>query len=264
MKSIYIFWMVLAMLGITMAGLAQDVEDWVIERYQPQKWKDTQYRILLPYDYDSSQIYPLILSLHGGGGRGTDNVRQLRKWNQFLAEDSVREAYPCFVLAPQTTQLWNEKDLLSIKEIISNIAGVDMNRIYILGHSMGGHGTYIFTQLDPYYFAAAAPSAGSGKPETTDFVDVSLIKDIPFWIFHGDKDPVCPIEKDQKIFSEMDKIDGNMKFTTWVGDKHGGPVALKMLTGGKNGSIQLGSNRCDPEPVFMKWLFNQKLQVQKP
>jgi hypothetical protein len=50
-----------------------------------------------------------------------------------------------------------------------------------------------------------------------------------------------------------------MKFTTWVGDKHGGPVALKMLTGGTNGVTQLSSNKCDSESAFLNWLFDQKL-----
>ncbi len=33
---------------------------------------------------------------------------------------------------------------------------------------------------------------------------------------------------------------------------------MKMITGADNGSTQLSSGRCDPEPVFMKWLFAQK------
>ena len=56
----------------------------------------------------------------------------------------------------------------------------------------------------------------------------------------------------------MQEIDGNMKFTTWVGDGHG--VAPKMIAGSDNGSTQMSSDRCDPEPVFMKWLLAQKLK----
>jgi predicted peptidase len=162
------------------------------------------------------------------------------------------------VLAPQTTKLWNESSLSQIKAIIAGLPAVDTDRIYIMGHSMGGQGTYLLTQLDPGYFAAAAPSAGSGLPKAEEFLDVSIVKDVPIWAFHGDEDPKCPIERDRKIFAEMKAIGGNMKFTTWKGDKHGGPVALKMVTGSDNGTTQLSSDRCDPEPVFMKWLFSQK------
>ena len=140
---------------------------------------------------------------------------------------------------------------------IAELPSVGVDRIYILGHSMGGHGTYILTQLDPDYFAAAAPSAGSGLKTTEDFVDVSLIKDIPFRVLHGDKDHVCPIEKDQLIFAQMKEQGGNMKFTTWVGDKHGGRIALKMMTGSDNGVTEMSSDHRDPEPVFMKWLYSE-------
>lgn len=131
-----------------------------------------------------------------------------------------------------------------------------MKRIYVLGHSMGGHGSYRFIQFDPTFFAAAAPSAGSGLPETEDFIDVNKIKNIPIWAFHGDKDTKCPYEKDVKVFEQMTKVHGNMKFTTWHGDAPS--VGLKMVIGADNGTTQMSSNRCDSEPVFLKWLFKQK------
>jgi predicted peptidase len=89
-----------------------------------------------------------------------------------------------------------------------------------------------------------------------DFLDASIIKDVPIWAFHGDQDKVCPIERDQRVFSEMQSIGGNMKFTAWTGDGHG--VAAKMITGSDNGITQLSSDRCDPEPVFLDWLFKQR------
>ncbi len=80
-------------------------------------------------------------------------------------------------------------------------------------------------------------------------IDASLLKYLPIWSFHGDQDKVCPIDKDQEIFAEMQDIGGNMKFTTWKGDGH--PVSLKMITGADNGATEFSSNQCDPEPVFL-------------
>ena len=91
---------------------------------------------------------------------------------------------------------------------------------------MGGHGTTFLFNWIPS-FAAAAPSAGSGLRRTEDFIDPSKIKDVPIWAFHGDKDGVCPIEKDIKVFEEIKKLGGVMKLTTWVGDNHG--VSGKMI-----------------------------------
>ena len=230
-------------------------EDWV-DLYEPHVDGEMSYRLMKPMGFDSNKRYPVIVSLHGGGGRGADNRKQLRDWNKILADKQRRSDHPCYVLAPQTTRLWNASDLKNIKRVIAALPSVDMDRIYILGHSMGGHGTYILIQIDSSYFAAAAPSAGSGLHKTGEFIDASLIKDLPIWSFHGDKDKICPIERDQKLFAEMKKLGGNMKFTTWAGDRHG--VAKKMITGSDNGTTQLSSDRCDGETEFMKWLFAQK------
>ena len=235
-----------------------DGNEWV-ERYDPHVFNEMPYRLLKPIDFDSDTRYPVIVSLHGGGGRGTDNRKQLRGWNRLLADEQRRTDYPSYVLAPQVSRLWNAEDLQKIKDLIATLPSVDMDRIYVLGHSMGGHGTHVFLQIDPHYFAAAAPSAGTGLPQTEEFIDASVIKDIPIWAFHGDQDKVCPFERAQKLFGEMQKLGGNMKFTVWTGDGHS--VAMKMITGADNGSTQLSSDRCDPEPMFMKWLFAQKRTV---
>jgi predicted peptidase len=232
-----------------------------IKLYEPNTHNKMPYRLMKPISFDKSKRYPVIVSLHGGGGRGTDNRKQLKDWNKLLADKIRRTDYPCYVLAPQSEGLWNKTHLTNIKSVIKALPSVDADRIYILGHSMGGHGTYILIQIDPDYFAAAAPSAGSGLKRTEQFIDPSIIKDIPIWAFHGDKDGVCPFEKDQKVFDEIKKLGGNMKLTRWKGDSHG--VSGKFIPGANNGETQLSSKRCDPEPIFLKWLFKQKRPEKK-
>ena len=239
-------------------GAAQNrgAGDWT-PLYEPDVHDGMPYRLMKPIDFDGNTRYPLIVSLHGGGGKGTDNRKQLKDWNKQLAEKERRAKYPCYVLAPQANDLWNGEHLRKIQAIIKDLPAVDMDRIYILGHSMGGHGTYILIQIAPDYFAAAAPSAGSGLRTTEKFIDASVIKDIPIWAFHGSEDRVCPYERDLALFNEMKQLGGNMKLTTWKGDNHG--VSGKMIPGAENGETQISSDRCDKEPDFMKWLFAQKL-----
>jgi len=249
----------LCMLSHTEAADRRTAADW-IKLYEPHTHNKMPYRLMKPISFDKSKSYPVIVSLHGGGGRGTDNRKQLKDWNKLLADKQRRTDYPCYVLAPQSESLWNKTHLENTKSIIKDLPSVDMDRIYILGHSMGGHGTYILIQLAPEYFAAAAPSAGSGLKRTEEFIDASVIKDIPIWAFHGDQDRVCPFERDQKLFDEMKKLGGNMKLTAWKGDGHG--VSGKFIPGADNGRTHLSSKRCDPEPDFMKWLFKQKRPKQ--
>ena len=94
-----------------------------------------------------------------------------------------------------------------------------------------------------------------------EFIDASLIKDVPIWAFHGDNDKVCPYERERKLFAEMERLKGNMKLTTWAGDGHG--VAAKMILGGGNGGTRCSSDRCDEEPEMLQWLFAQSLAARK-
>ena len=189
----------------------------------------------------------------------------IKDWNYrsfgILADKDLRTSYPAYVLAPSSRGSWNETHLINIKEIISKLPSIDMNRVYILGHSKHGEGTYRLIQMDTDYFAAAAPSAGSGLANTEDFINAEKIRDIPIWAFHGDKDETCPYSKAEVVFEEMKKVGANFKFTTWVGNAH--RVDDKMIVGGDNGITQYSSNRCDKEPEFFKWLFAQKRTPEK-
>lgn len=251
--------------GMALSLFAQSEEDssqnsWM-DLYEPQDDAIMVHRLMKPMGFDPSKRYPVIVSLHGGGGRGTDNAKQLKIWNQQLADEEVRRKYPCYVLAPQVTELYKESDLRKIQKILSKLPSVDTDRIYMMGHSMGGHGTKIFVQIDPDYFAAIAPSAGTGLHETKPFIKASKFKDVPTWAFHGDLDHVCPYDRNLKLLQEMKQLGGNMKLTTFVGDKHN--IAGKIIPGADNGTTLLSSDRCDPEPDFLKWLFKQKRSNQK-
>ena len=243
-------------LAAVMASRCSSAQDRWQDLYQPQVFQGMPVRVMHPIDFDPNQSYPVIVSLHGAGGKGTNNNKQLKDWNKQLADSARRKAHPCYVVAPQAPELWDKEDLSRIQSLIKELPGVDSDRIYVLGHSMGGHGTYIFIQLAPHYFAAAAPSAGSGLRRTEKFIDAEKIRNISIWAFHGDNDRVCPLAKDQKVFDDLTKLGGNMKLTVWKGDGHA--VSGKMIPGAENGTTLFSTDRCDRETNFMKWLFSQR------
>src|SRR3989337_24125 len=120
------------------------------------------YRILYPDNYDKTKQYPLILLLHGGGERGSDNEEQLMHGAKLFLKDENRKAYPAIILVPQcpddsywaaakidrSTQPFNisfdynappQWPLVAANELVKKIAGeeaVDKSRIYITGLSM--------------------------------------------------------------------------------------------------------------------------------
>jgi predicted peptidase len=251
-----------ASLSISDAQVNQDAasENW-IHHYEPHADEEMPYRLMRPIAFDESKLHPVIVSLHGGAGRGMDNRKQLRVWNRLLADETIRKQYPGYVLAPQTTRLWDGAHLEKIKAIVAALPAADQDRVYLLGHSMGGHGSYILLQIDPGYFAAAAPSAGTGRSQDEPFIDASLIKDVPIWAFHGDRDTVCPYERAEELLAEMKQLGGNMRLTIWAGDGHS--VAAKMISGGSNGSTRCSSDRCDTEPEMLRWLFSHSLSSRQ-
>jgi len=60
--------------------------------------------------------YPLVLWLHGGEGRGSDNVRQISKGNEkgshVWTTREAQDKLPAFVLAPQcpVSENWAEPE----------------------------------------------------------------------------------------------------------------------------------------------------------
>ena len=233
-----------------------DAQRWQ-DLYKPVTAAGIPCRVMAPKEVAKGQKYPVILSLHGAGGRGTNNNSQLKVWNKQLAEDETRKKFPCYVVAPQVPELWNRQHYNQIKKVIAGIPHADKSRIYILGHSMGGHGTYIFLQFEKHYFAAAAPSAGTGLRSTEDFISPEKIKHYPIWAFHGDQDSVCPFSKQQRLFDQLSEIGGNMKLTIWRGDNHG--VSAKFIPGSTNGETRYTGKQCDRESDLLTWLFKQSL-----
>ncbi|HEV2103941.1 MAG TPA: hypothetical protein VGR58_14280, partial [Candidatus Acidoferrum sp.] len=75
------------------------------------------YRLYVPLGYDANRKYPLLLWLHGGDGRGSDNVKQLNGGNQigthFWTGKDVQLKFPMFVLLPQcpSGDNWSDPDL---------------------------------------------------------------------------------------------------------------------------------------------------------
>lgn len=251
----YSYWFSLCLfLSVSSLSAQNRSPDWQA-LYEPKICEGMSYRLMSPLDFDAEARYPIIISLHGVGGRGTDNQRQLKVWNQQLAEQANRKNFPCYVLAPQSNRHWELELFEKVRQIIATLPAVDNKRIYIMGHSMGGHGTFLWTQHDPDYFAAAAACAGTGRTGRPEFVQAERLKDLPLWVFHGDQDKVCSYALAAKLLQDMRALGGNMKLTTWKGQGHG--VAAKIIPGNKSNITELASDRCDPEPHVLTWLFKQ-------
>lgn len=181
------------------------------------------YLVYLPEDYDTSdQDYPLILFLHGSGERGNtlDAVKKIGLSKKLESGFDI----PFVVIAPQCPPNTNwEYHLESLKSLIDATCKshrIDHERIYLTGLSMGGAGTWSLSTEYPDLFAAALPICGRNRRELNYPERLQSIAHLPLWCFHGDADPVVPVESSIYLTDNLKAYGGNPKLTIYAGVDH--------------------------------------------
>ena len=212
-------------------------------------------RLLKPLDYDPEQTYPLVVFLHGAGERGDDNERQLIHVVARFAEAKARATYPAFVLAMQCPegQQWVNNDwsarthqqdpmpsepmagLLKTIAALDRDFSIDHERIYAIGLSMGGYGTFDLVTRYPKLFAAVVPICGGGDVEMAE-----RLKDMPLWVFHGDDDAVVPVARSRNMVQAIEEAGGAPRYTEYNGVGHDAWTPASQ------------------EPELLSWLFAQR------
>jgi predicted peptidase len=215
------------------------------------------YRLFRP---EAAGKVPLVMYLHGSGGLGDDNLKQLELGNIFgtrvwlLPENQKR--FPCYVVVPQTDRGWikydfSQQDAGPAKELpgfgdgarlaveivdhlLSEFA-IDERRIYVIGQSMGGAGTWNAIANRPRLFAAAVICCGSVSSEHG-----GEAIETPLWNFHGDSDKTVPVSLSRERIAARRKAGGRPLYTEYTGVDHN--VWQWAFT----------------EPAVVDWMFAQR------
>jgi len=269
------------------------------ERFTAQEFDGVRYRFFIPTEAKpeagSEQKFPLVLSLHGAGGKGDDNLANLKNWNGTMTEPEFQQAHPCFIVVPQSSGPWRvpaddpaltDADIGGYPEAWQNIAGkraawmdrkpdgnldrvfalldslagtypIDIDRVYVLGHSMGGFGSFEAIAQQPHRFAAAIPSAGGLLP----WHDVRPFAHVPIWAFHGDRDTTVPYDLSRTAFEQVKAAGGNMKLTRLGGVDHGAAAFAFVYSGDEmheNFVTLRSGDQCDPTANVWDWLFARR------
>lgn len=251
----------LTFLVLVSPAIAQDYSLYQKRQYTHTDGNTLPYRILYPENYDKAKKYPLILFLHGAGERGNDNEKQLVHGAKLFLKDENREQFPCILIMPQcpTDSYWSsvkvdrstqpgtfgfdytrplnwplEATLEVVKKITQEEA-VDTKRLYIMGLSMGGMGTFESLHHYPKVFAAAAPICGGADVEAYD----KRVRKLPFWVFHGDSDSVVGVDNSRKIVDKLKKLGVSVDYTEYPGINHN------------------SWDKAFAEPKLLPWMFSQ-------
>lgn len=178
-----------------------------------------RYLLSLPDSYqpNDAKTWPLLVFLHGAGERG-ENLSLLNKHGppKLIAAGKKFEA---IVVSPQVPEknIWNAHAVKALVDDLVKKYRVDTQRLYLTGISMGGFGTWDTALAYPDTFAAIVPICGGAG---VGFVMADRIKDLPCWIFHGDKDGAVSVDFSLKIHGALKKAGSDAKLTIYPGVGH--------------------------------------------
>jgi predicted peptidase len=170
---------------------------------------------------------PLFVFLHGDWQDGTDNVAQLagRGNGSFELVDAAREAgIPLVYVAPQTTgAYWPPDRVVAVVADALARWPIDPRRVVLTGISDGATGVWDALKAYPRCFAAGVPMSGM-----TELAGLASIRDVPQWVFHGEKDDDTDVETgydgamvgSRAVVRALRALGGRPRYTEYPGEKH--------------------------------------------
>jgi len=214
------------------------------------------WRLFVPEKASKENPLPLVVFLHGAGKKGNDNIGPMSlAWSFITPEAQAKN--PCFVLAPQVpiNRLWVSYNLKAMESVDTEVVEItpemaaalelvdemlktrpiDPRRVYVVGQSMGGYGTWDAMVRRPDLWAAAVPICGGGDPAKAE-----KIKAIPVWAWHGESDTMVPVTGSRKMIEALKATGAQPLYTEIAKGGHG--VWIKAFA----------------DPKLYDWLFAQK------
>jgi|GEM_PF-713593 len=157
--------------------------------------------------------YPLLIGLHGGG-EGVGDGREAAQKFGIGARFGAICVFPTVIQKEATA--WNkereEKYVMALIEEMKRTFPIDTSRIYLVGHSMGGYGTWSIGTHYADVFAGLGPCAGGifvmtgGGGVTLARGTVVNLKNTPIYFYHGSNDPQVPPTSDRKAAEALEEL----------------------------------------------------------
>ncbi len=183
---------------------------------QELKHNTIQYNLVTPVDFDISRKYPLIIYLHGAGGRGHDlkNVGYPYMMEKYIHEKGI-DVMVAAPLCEYDNWYLCYSELIEFVRFAAAMEHVDTDRVYLMGSSMGGYATWTMLMCTPELFAAAVPICGGGMPW-----NAGRFKDVPLRVFHGVDDGAVDFTESVKMVNAHRANGGKTEFILLPGWGH--------------------------------------------
>jgi predicted peptidase len=229
LKSVVVFVVAL----VSLPGVARDnatVDGFSAREHRADNAVTLPYRLHVPAAADRGQDLPLILYLHGSGGAGTDNTKQISGGNglgtSVWIEPALQARHAAFVLAPQIPAgaTWHASGdqpspyVIAVIDLLEELRGalpIDAARIYVIGQSLGGMGVWDLIARYPDLFAAAVPLCGGG-----DSKRILSARNVAVWAFHGAKDATIPATRSREMVAALRTVNPLVRYTEYPDVRH--------------------------------------------
>lgn len=174
------------------------------------------YRLFVPASYDGSKPTPLVVALHGMGG---DENSMFDGYGGALKREAEKQGF--LVVCPkgrESASMYRgsaEQDVLDVLAQAERDYKVDTKRVFLMGHSMGGYGTWSVAIAHPDLFAALGPISGGG-----DINGMVKLKNIPEYVVHGDDDRTVNVSQSRQMVEAGKKVGAPITYVEVPGGSH--------------------------------------------
>lgn len=177
----------------------------------------TEMNFYLYTPVQDQDTFPMVVFLHGGGESG----KEIEKVKTHGLPKLISEGrdFPFYVFAPQNPYekgLWDDRVVDEMVGQLLDTLNIDPDRLYLVGLSRGGYGVWRMAINHPDKYAAMI----SICPASIPLLYTGRISDLPIWLFHGEQDPVVPVEVSKEVYEKMLPQNAQIKITLYPEAKH--------------------------------------------
>jgi len=123
---------------------------------------------------------------------------------------------------PQNLGELSERDVFNVIRFVRHDYSIDDQRIYLMGHSMGGMGTLHLGAKYPELWAALAPMSPGITWEPDDLAQ--KLQPLPVLVVTGGQDWITPVEPVRRLVAAMRNVGMDIIYRELEGSGHGAPT----------------------------------------
>ncbi|HIR52254.1 MAG TPA: alpha/beta fold hydrolase [Candidatus Onthovicinus excrementipullorum] len=234
-------------------------------RYKAYEYIDRENGMIFPYRFrraPGGKKQPLVVYFHGASAMGEDNILQ---YLEYLPMAHYLHGQNCNILLPQCPYGLNRNDefprmvryIDAVDALIRRLAErepVDLDRVYLIGTSLGGSMVWEMAYRHPQLIAAGLAVMGIfmdyalyqnavelEQNSSSRLPHFSRMRDVPLWIAHAADDTNVSIAGDDGCVEQLQRLGAAVRYSRY--DRYGHRMHTRFY-------------RKEP---WVDWLFRQSL-----